>query len=82
MITLNRKEADLVVATLDVPADLRERLTAGDEGLGLEGDEIDLLVELATDRLMRGGFDRAYRPTVEGAALEALIDRLVDEDSG
>ena len=47
----------------------------------LDGDEVDLLVGLATDRLMIGGFDASYRPTVEGVALERLIDRLVAEDT-
>lgn len=81
MITLSAQEAQLVLATLDVPNDLRDRLTAGGNGLRLTGNELDLVVELATDRLMVGGFDVAYRPTVEGAALERLIDRLVAEDA-
>jgi hypothetical protein len=81
MIALTPAETELVLATLDVPADLRDRLAAAGAERVLDGEEVDLLVELATDRLMIGGFDASYRPTVEGAALERLIDRLVAEDA-
>ncbi len=81
MIALTAKETELVLATLAVPADLRDRLAAEDADRVLDGDEVDLLVGLATDRLMIGGFDASYRPTVEGVALERLIDRLVAEDT-
>jgi len=80
MVALNSAEAQLVLGTLEVPKDLRDRLAAGGEGLALDGDEIDLLVELATDRLMTRGFDASYRPTVEGAALERLVDRLLSTE--
>ncbi len=80
MITLTRQETELVLATLDIPRELRDRLAAEPERVGLNGNEIELLVELATDRLMTRGFDADYRPTVEGAALERLIDRLFAED--
>ena len=82
MITLTPAEAELVLATLDVPADLRGRLAGESAERVLDGDEVDLLVDLATDRLIIGGFDVSYRATVEGAALERLIDRLVAEDAG
>lgn len=81
MITLSRQEVELVLATLALPSELRRRLEVGTKARELDGDELDLLVELATDRLMTGGFDAAYRPTVEGAALERLIDRLVTADA-
>jgi hypothetical protein len=81
MIALTPTETELVLATLDVPADLRNRLAHEGRARVLSGDDVDLLVDLATDRLMVGGFDASYRPTVEGAALERLIDRLVAEDA-
>jgi hypothetical protein len=41
MITLSPQEADLILATLEIPRELRDRLAAGGSGLGLNGDEID-----------------------------------------
>ena len=81
MIALSGEEARLVLGTLEVPEGLRDRLIAGGEGLVLDGDECDLLVDLATDRLMVHGFDASYNPTHEGAALERLIDHLVSRDA-
>lgn len=76
MITLAPREVALVL-TLDVPADLRDRLV---EGLPLGEDDRELLVELASDRLLVAGFDAEYRPTAEGTALEDIITRLTAGD--
>jgi hypothetical protein len=80
VISLNADETALVLSTLELPESLRNRLAMGGRGRAITGDETDLLVELATDRLMTHGFAAAYRPTPEGTALERLIDRLVAED--
>jgi hypothetical protein len=82
MMVLTPTETELVLATLNIPVELRDRLAPEGAERVLDGDEVDLLVDLATDRMMIGGFDASYRPTVEGAALERLIDRLVAEDAG
>ena len=82
MITISADEAALAVKVLGLPDELRTRLASvGPEGLDLSGEEIDQLVDLATDRLMTHGFDANYRPTDEGEALEHLVDRLTAEDA-
>lgn len=81
MITLSGADVALVYTTLALPDEVRDRFArAGPEGIVLNDDDVDLLVELATDRLMAHGFDAAYRPTEAGVALERLIDRLTAED--
>lgn len=79
MIELTVAESELV-STLELPRELRERLEAPG-GATLDGDDVDVLVDLATDRLMERGFDAEYRPTSEGTALERLVDRLVAVDA-
>jgi hypothetical protein len=42
----------------------------------LTADQVDSIRDLCGERLQAVGFDSHYEPTVEGRALETLIDKL------
>lgn len=82
MIKLNGDEVRFVLEALDLPPEFRPRLSEAKEmGLELQDEEVDVLLELVSERLMTHGFDAAYRPTEEGQRLERLVDRLSVNDS-
>lgn len=77
MIELARPEVAFLLQTLTLPPEFHRKLkAAAGQTLLLQGEEPDVLLELVTDRLRTHGFDGSYRPTEEGKALEALVDRL------
>jgi len=77
VIELAPPEVALPLQTLTLPPEFHRKLkAAAGQTLLLQGQESDVLLELVTDRLRTHGFDGSYRPTEEGKALEALVDRL------
>jgi hypothetical protein len=77
MIRLDRADVAVVLNLIDLPDGLQRQLAAvGSEGINLDDDQAEELLELVAVRLATHGFDVAYEPTSEGVALERLVDRL------
>ena len=71
-------ERDLLLAHPETEIVVRELLSWQEEEV-LNGtpEQCDALREACSDLLQRIGFDEEYAPTIEGAALEGLIDKLL-----
>jgi hypothetical protein len=77
-IVISRFERDLLLAHPETEI-IAHELLSEPEGDALNGtpDQCDALREACADLLERIGFDEEYAPTIEGQALEGLIDKLL-----
>lgn len=78
MLRISNKDAQFILTTLSVTAELRMILSNpdGDDFVRISDDVADQLRDLCTDRLDTHGFDENYEPNEEGRRLESLIDKL------
>ena len=77
MIRLSRDDADFLVAVLELPSALRQKLSdKGRQEISVSSDEANVLRDLCGERLQTHGFDKEYNPTEEGKRLENLVDKL------
>lgn len=77
-VVISSFDRDLLLAHPETELIARELLSEL-EGSELNGtpNQCDALREACANLLQRIGFDEEYAPTIEGQALEGLIDKLL-----
>ena len=76
-LVINKFERDLLLAHPETEIMARELLLGSESLLSGSPEQYDTLREACADLLQRIGFDAGYEATIEGQALEVLIDKLL-----
>jgi hypothetical protein len=76
LVKLNREEVLLLQSELQINEHLKNVLKLAAQGQELSQKDADSLRDRCIERLDVDGFDKEYQPTILGAKLELLIDKL------